>query len=379
MSEWKKVKLGDVITIKKGDYITKKTAKPGKYPVILGGQEPAYYISKYNHTGKAIVVSRSGASAGFVSKWNEPIFITDGFLIEPSNVISFDFLYYSMKNRQASLHRLQRGAAIPHVTPSLISEIEINLPDSDEQKLISDILSHYDSLIENYQRQIKLLEEATQRLYKEWFVDLHFPGYENTKIVDGVPEGWEETSIGGAFQTILGGTPSRSKTNYWNGNIAWINSGEINKNRIIAPSEYITEEGMNHSATKLLPIHATVLAITGATLGQVSYTEIETCANQSVVGIVDKDKVMPEYLFLYVKNNIQKIINKATGGAQQHINKDIVNAYPFIIPSRQIIEKFNSNIKPLFKKEAKHFFQLRLLTEARDRLLPKLMSGEIEV
>ena len=257
--------------------------------------------------------------------------------------------------------------------------MEVSLPDKTIQTNIAYILSKYDSLIENYQQQIKLLEEAAQRLYKEWFVNLHFPGYENTKIVDGVPEGWEKETIGNTFNTVLGGTPSRKKTSYWNGNIAWINSGEINKIRIVQPSEYISKDGLEHSATKPLPIHTTVLAITGATLGQVSYTEIETCANQSVVGIIDKYGIMPEYIFLYVKYNIQDIINKATGGAQQHINKDIVNAYPFLLPSRLVVDRFNSIVRPIFTREAKLLFQIRLLTEARDRLLPKLMSGEIAV
>ena len=119
--EWKKIKLGDILQIKKGEYITKKDANEGIYPVILGGKEPAYYIDKYNHTGKAIVISRSGASAGFVSFWNEPIFVTDGFLIEPKEGISFEFLYYMLKSKQQVLHSSQKGAAIPHVTPYLIS------------------------------------------------------------------------------------------------------------------------------------------------------------------------------------------------------------------------------------------------------------------
>ena len=93
MSEWKRVKLGELLQIKKGDYITKKDAREGIYPVILGGKEPAYYIDKFNHTGKAIVISRSGASAGYVSFWNEAIFVTDGFLIEPKGKITYEFLY----------------------------------------------------------------------------------------------------------------------------------------------------------------------------------------------------------------------------------------------------------------------------------------------
>ena len=111
--DWKKVKLGDVLQVKKGDYITKKEAKEGVYPVILGGKEPAYYIDRYNHTGKAIVISRSGASAGYVSFWNEPIFVTDGFLIEPKDGISFEFLYYNpIRIRQSDREQQQADTVV---------------------------------------------------------------------------------------------------------------------------------------------------------------------------------------------------------------------------------------------------------------------------
>ena len=141
----------------------------------------------------------------------------------------------------------------------------------------------------------------------------------------------------------------------------------------------ITKEGYDNSATKLMPIHTTILAITGATLGQVSYTEIETCANQSVVGIIDESKQMNEYLYLNISNNILSIVNKATGGAQQHINKDIVNAYPFLLPNKDILDRFKKIVAPMFRQIKNNLIQIESLTEARDRLLPKLMSGEITI
>ena len=234
-------------------------------------------------------------------------------------------------------------------------------------------------MIDNNQKQIKLLEEAAQRLYKEWFVDLRFPGYEDTPIIDGVPEGWKKGSISNFFETVLGGTPSREKSEYWSGDIPWINSGEVNKLRIIKESEFITELGLQKSATKLMPIHTTVLAITGATLGQVSYTEIETCANQSVVGIYDASKEYSEYIYLAVSNEIKSIISKATGGAQQHINKDIVNHFEILLPSWIVNKKLKALVSPLFQKITESYFTIERLIESRDRLLPKLMSGEIEV
>lgn len=253
--------------------------------------------------------------------------------------------------------------------------LEVLLPSLEIQKRIASILLNYDNLIENNQKQINLLEEAAQRLYKEWFVDLHFPGYESTTITDGVPEGWKLVEIGKKFKTFLGGTPSREKAEYWeNGTIPWINSGKVNELRVVEPSEYITDIALNESATKLLPKHTTLVAITGATLGQVSYTEIETCANQSVVGIFDTSEIYSEYIYCYVLNNIKRIIGKATGGAQQHINKDIVNSYLITLPDINTLVVFQSIIKPYFEKINVLLVESIKLTEARDRLLQKLIG-----
>ena len=302
--------------------------------------------------------------------------------IIPNENFDNEYVYYAVKNILPNIKMLDSGTASgrENVSKSAFSKMQILIEDNIiTQRRIAEILSRYDSLIENYQKQIKLLEESAQRLYKEWFVDLRFPEHENTKIVDGVPEGWSYMKIKDRYKTVLGGTPSRSINNYWGGDISWINSGEINKLRIINPSEKITIDGYNNSSTKLMPIHTTILAITGATLGQVSYTEIETCANQSVVGIIDEKNTTNEYLYLNIYNNIHSMINKATGGAQQHINKDIVNDYCIMLPNEDILIEFRKKIKPVFNAIKNYLFTIEKLTEARDRLLPKLMSGEIEV
>lgn len=305
-------------------------------------------------------------------------------IVRPNgNVLNPYFLNYYLASPYMQSYMLGlavgKGASRNAMTKDMIANFEVPCPSIEVQQNIVAILKSYDDLIENNQKQIKILEEAAQRLYKEWFVDLRFPGYEEVEIVDGMPVGWEKKAIGDAFITVLGGTPSRAKASYWNGDIPWINSGEVNSLRIVKESEFITEEGLKKSSTKLMPKHTTVLAITGATLGQVSYTEIETCANQSVVGIIDEQKKYSAYLYLFVSNNIWSMIGKATGGAQQHINKDIVNEYPIILPSEDTILKLNSVVEPMFLKMADLYFQSIKLVEARDRLLPKLMNGEIEV
>jgi type I restriction enzyme S subunit len=195
-----------------------------------------------------------------------------------------------------------------------------------------------------------------------------------------VPIGWRIEPIGRAFRTVLGGTPSRAETKYWKyGDIPWINSSKVNEVRIIDETEFITRLGLENSSAKLMPKRTTVIAITGATLGQVSLLEIEACANQSVVGVFDEEGRYPEYIFLAIKHNIEDIISRASGGAQQHINKEVINAYPIIIPPKTIVDNFNEFVRPIFDLVRALALKNSVLRQARDLLLPRLISGELDL
>ena len=407
---WQTVRLGDVISTLKGFAFKSSHYTESGHPIVRASNftmdsisdddlkyysyEEALQYKKYSLKKSDVLIQTVGSweynpnsVVGKVVRVPEQL---EGALLNqnivkimPNDAVDNIFLYYRLKCDDFSKYNIGNAVGAANqasITLDTIRDFTFECPEIIVQKRIANILSAYDDLIENNQKQIKLLEEAAQRLYKEWFVDLRFPGYENTPIIDGVPQGWRITEIGNYFKTLLGGTPSREKAEYWeNGTIPWINSGKVNELRVVEPSEYITDIALQRSATKLLPKHTTLVAITGATLGQVSYTEIETCANQSVVGIVDESQQYSEYVYCYILNNIKNIIGKATGGAQQHINKDIVNSYQIVLPSDDIAVKFQSVAKPIFDKISMLLFENINLTEARDRLLPKLMSGELEV
>lgn len=261
--------------------------------------------------------------------------------------------------------------------------LEINLPKIEIQRKIADILIKYDSLIENNQNQIKLLEEAAQRLYKEWFVNLRFPGHEDVKIVDGVPEGWKIKTIDETCVRInAGGTPSRSKASYWNdATIIWYKTGELLDCWLIDSDEKISLEGLSCSSAKLFPKNTIMMALYASpTLGHLGILSSEACCNQASLCLLANEKVI-SWQWLYHKLfELRDEFNAiAKGAGQQNINADIVKKKKIIIPPKDIIEIFTKAVNPYFEKRLKLQLENKQLAEARDRLLPKLMSGEIEV
>lgn len=358
---WKKVKLERFFTVKKGQAITKRESNPGPYPVILGGREPAYYIDRYNHDGKSIVVSRSGASAGYVSFWNEPIFITDGFLIEPKSDVCYEYVYYLMKNNESRFIGSQKGAAIPHVTPALLYDVEAFLPPLSTQQKIASILSAYDDLIENNRKQIKLLEEAAQRLYKEWFVDLRFPGYENTPIVDGVPEGWRIGTLGEIGEFKRGKTITKDTT--IKGNIPVVAGG-------LEPAYYHNE---SNTESPVITVSGS-----GANAGFTRMYNEKIWASDCSFLDYSKCKVL-NFVYCILKSSSAIVDNLQKGAAQPHVYAKDINALEILLPNNKLIEKFECIINPYFFKIKNCQLEIKNAQQARDKLLPRLMSGEMEV
>ena len=291
------------------------------------------------------------------------------------------FLSISECIRQQAIKSMTGTSGRQRVQNSIFDEITIEVPSIEVQEKIVGILNSLDSKIEINNKIISNLESQAQAIFKSWFVD--FEPFQDGDFVESelgmIPKGWEVKELGEVADCKLGGTPSRKKREFWNGDIPWINSGEVNKDRIIEPSEYITEDGLKNSATKLLKRKTTLVAITGATLGQVSLLEIDCCTNQSIIGIEPNEKIPYEYIYLFIKNNINKIISNQTGAAQQHINLNDIRTSKIIIPQSRIMTEFVKIVSLLMSKVEKNYFENTKLAELRDALLPKLMAGEIDV
>lgn len=400
--EWKEVKIGDL-----GQIITGKTPKTairenwgGKIPFLspsddmsnktspvtartlteLGVAEVAKCLIPAN----SICVSCIGSDLGKVVKTDRELVTNQQInTIVPHSNVDSDFVYYLMCIVGKELNYISKtSTAVPIINKSTFSDWNIVIPEKvDDQRRIASILSSLDRKIELNNKINADLEEMAQAIFKNWFVD--FEPFKDGKFVDSelgmIPEGWKVGTLGEFCKCLLGGTPSRSKEEYWNGEVNWINSGEINKFRILEASEKITELGLAKSATKLLPKKTTVLAITGATLGQVSLLEIDTCANQSVIGVLENTEVPYEYIYPFIKDRIEMLIQHQTGGAQQHINKDNVESLIFLLPAINVLEDYISLVSPMYKRIESQCFENLYLSTLRDTLLPRLMSGELEV
>nr|WP_297342215.1 restriction endonuclease subunit S [uncultured Fibrobacter sp.] len=399
---WEIVKLDRFFVIKKGQTITKKDSNPGIYPVILGGREPAYYIDKYNHTGKAIVVSRSGASAGYVSFWNEPIFVTDGFLIEPKDDVNYEFVYYLLKLKQSQLLGSQRGAAIPHVTPNLLYNVQAFFPPLPTQKQIASILSAYDNLIENNNKRIKILEQMAENLYKEWFVRFRFPGHETTRFVPSnmgkIPSTFTLAKMQDVFEYYIGGGwgedeyssdfPVEAKV-IRGADFPFVERGDLGT----CPNRFHKES--NYKARKLEPGDI-ILEVSGGTAEQpvgrtilVSQQMLDRfngqviCASFCKLVRLKKEKISPVYFyywmqFLYETRIIDRFQLQSTGiinfKFEYFLKKGDV-----MLPPSEIMKKFEDLVSPIHAQIEKLAMETENLIKQRDLLLPRLMSGKLAV
>ena len=285
--------------------------------------------------------------------------LKDKKLFEP---VFFNYLFRTRQFKK-SMTGTAVGANIQNLSQSRLGNCEVNVPDIETQREIATILSRYDSLIENYQKQIKLLEEAAQRLYKEWFVDLHFPGHENTKIVDGVPEGWENKAIMEVFDFKYGKIlPTKD----------FVEDGPI---PVYGASKQIGRY------TKANCFEPKVLVGSRGNAGFVHRTiEDETyVTNNSFIVEPTKEYSFLRLPYIYESFKAMDFVAICTGAAQPQLTLNSIASLKYIVPTKKLITNYCDVSISFFTKIAMSYKQIRLITEARDRLLPKLMNGEIKV
>lgn len=307
--------------------------------------------------------------------------------IIPKIEIDKRFLYYRLKEENFKLHNLnhaQGAANQASITLESIRKFKFNLPPLPTQRKIASILSSYDDLIENNLKRIKLLEEKAQLTYEEWFVKMRFPGYETAVFdeVTGLPKGWGKTTIGEICKVSGGGTPSRSVDEYWeDGDITWYSPTDLSKANslcVLDSSQKITELGLKKSSAKLLNENSFMMT-SRATIGLFALVNKPFTTNQGFINVTPIKEFEKEYLLYNFKYRIEEFKGHATGATFPELSKSKFNALDIIWPNENSLKQFNKITSILHIQLFNLTNQNRVLKEARDILLPRLMSGMIDV
>ena len=304
-------------------------------------------------------------------------------LIRPKQEeVNPEFLVYYLLSPQQQYELLgtANGVTVAHVNLPVIRNLPINIPERCVQDKIANILSSFDNLIENNQKQIKLLEEAAQRLYKEWFVDLRFPGYEGTEIVDGVPNGWRYREVSDFGEVITGKTPSTSKSDYYGGNIPFVTIPDMHgKVYPLITEKTLTKAGADTQKNKFLPAKSVIVSCI-ATVGLVNIAVEQCQTNQQINSVIlyNEDDL---YFFYESMLRIKSLLDGvgSNGATMTNVNKTKFSNIKVLYPTEDLIVKYESFCLPVFEKILVLSKEIIKNEQARDRLLPKLMSGEIEV
>lgn len=307
----------------------------------------------------------------------------DVLVLKSKDFFHKKFLYYVLSDNNFFNYSTvtSKGTKMPRGSKHAIMKYWVPDVDYSVQERIADILSTYDDLIEANNRRIELLEQAAQELYKEWFVRFRFPGHEKVKFENGLPEGWKRNRIQTYYNTCSGGTPSRSKSEYFeNGLYPWVKTGEIKDCVIIDTEEYITQEAVDNSSAKILPAKSVVMAMYGVNIGLLAYFDGEMTCNQACCVFSDKRNFSSRhYLYQYLKSIREYLLLISFGAAQQNLSQDLIKKIKIIMPVDDIVMLFEKQVDEIYNNIRILLIKNKNLTTQRDLLLPRLMNGKLEV
>ena len=294
--------LGEVAELKRGQSITKKSITPGDIPVIAGGRKPAYFTSSANRTGMTIVVAGSGAYAGFVSYWDQPIFVSDAFSVKVNEEILVPrFTYHWVCGKQKELYSLKSGGGVPHVYPKDVAKFKCPIPPLEVQCEIVRILDQFTTLEAELEAELEA-RRAQYEYYRNQLLSYD-------ALVSRCPNGVQYKSIGSFSKCVAGATPNSKNPSLWDGDIPWMSSGEVNKKTVYSTNRFITQLGFDSCSTKMVPAGAVVIALAGQgkTRGTVARIRIELCTNQSLCAIITDKTVDSDYLFHYLSGQYDNL------------------------------------------------------------------------
>ncbi len=280
---------------------------------------------------------------------------------------------------QRRFKQFTQGAAQDNLSQAKLLSLKLLVPPLAEQTRIASILSTYDDLIENNRRRIQLLEQAARLLYKEWFVRLRFPGHKRVKVKDGVPEGWERRTALEVMAVLSGGTPKTNIPGYWGGDIPFFTPKDaIDCLYTFGTERTLTEDGLRNCSSKLYP-KDTIFITARGTVGKLTLAQTDMAVNQTCYALIAHPPLNQHFLYYALVEGVEQFRSRAVGAVFDAIIRDTFKQIPFLVPDAAVIRRFSEHVTPMIRQIDALSHETRKLAQARDLLLPRLMSGEMQI
>jgi len=296
------------------------------------------------------------------------------------------YYFFSPAWREVIKKNMMTGATVDRIPLITFPNFPVSVPPLPVQRRIAGILSAYDELMENSQRRIRLLEAMARALYREWFVHFRFPGHEKHPRVASplgdIPQGWEVKTVADSFEISGGGTPSRKEEKYWGGGtIQWFSPSDLTGAGtmfMVDSSDHITELGLAESSARLFPARSIMLT-SRATIGAIAINTHEACTNQGFINCLPNERVPLYLLFHWLTENVPKFERMASGATFKEISRGVFKTIEFLQPPAKLVRRFEDVAAPMAEQALALQRQIQNLRRTRDLLLPRLLSGQVEL
>jgi type I restriction enzyme S subunit len=405
MKEWKTYKLGELAEITSSkriflsDYVAEGVPFYRSKEIIQQFHKEDISIelfisrekfdeikNKFGSPQKDDILLTSVGTIGipYLIKSTDEFYFKDGNLTwfrNFSDVIYPQYLFYWLQSVEGkkSIEQSKIGSTQQAITIMALKHIEINMPSMQTQRQITQILTSLDEKIELNLQMNQTLEALSQAIFKEWFVDFHFPGFDGV-LVEGLPKGWRMGNVLEIALLLSGGTPKTDVSEFWNGDINWISAKDITNSNgrfLVETEKTITELGIDKSAAKLLPQNTTIVSARG-TVGNYCILSKEMAISQSNYGLKSIHNT-DFFLFLLVGNMTEMMKAYSYGTVFDTITTKTFQEMEIIIPSNEAMANFEEYVTPFYVKMLENQQQNQTLTQLRDGLLPRLMGGKIKI
>lgn len=316
---------------------------------------------------------------------NQNIFLGQRlFLYRPNpELLDWNYLAYVLQSPpiQNKLHGMSFGATVPHIKVGDAKHLKIPCPGLVVQKRVGEALASYDDLIEANRRRIVLIEESMKLLYREWFINFRFPGHKQSEDISGVPTGWTQSTLGEVVEAIGGATPSTSRSDYWGGDITWLTPTDVTRNDCLYlpdSARKLTAAGYA-SCSSVLLAPGTIFMTSRASIGYFAVLDQPACTNQGFIAVIPKVDQARNFILFHLMERVDEFESKATGSTFKELSKKTFRELPIVLPDQDSLCAFEAVTQPMLEQVMTLKKQNVSLEGARDALLPKLMSGEIQV